>query len=171
MPSTMRPVKTLHIKISSSQIGQYLSTRRQNNLFFISDILFTIITHFQSSKIFHVTVFGDNCCPHIRNSYLVFKTLFCETLILRTLLFIFQANVQIFLNFSERENKQVTAKMFQKGLFLTVYTRWLDSLMTSQNASFGQVLKYAWAGFQYTFFLSARMCWKRRRKPIWLNNS
>ena len=47
-------------------------------------------------------------------------------------------------HFSERENKQVPAKMFQKGHFLTVYTTGLlndNSLMTSQNAIFGHDLK------------------------------
>ena len=34
------------------------------------------------------------------------------------------------LHFSEGENKQVAANVSQKGPFLTVYTRWLDSPMT-----------------------------------------
>ena len=46
------------------------------------------------------------------------------------------------LHFSERQIKQVPAKMFQEGPFLTVYIRWLDCLMTSQNGSFRQDKNY-----------------------------
>ena len=60
------------------------------------------------------------------------------------------------MNFSERENKQVAAKKFQKGPFSAVYTGRLDCLMTSQNPSFRK--NYALAGFQYEFFVSVRMC-------------
>ena len=46
------------------------------------------------------------------------------------------------LHFSKRRNKQLPAKIFQKGPFLTVSTTPLDSQMTSQNASFGQHKKH-----------------------------
>ena len=55
--------------------------------------------------------------------------------------------------FWDRKNKQVFAERFQKRPFLTVNTRWRGSLMTSQNASFGQDKKTMQkTGFQY------RMC-------------
>ena len=44
----------------------------------------------------------------------VFLTLFFESILL----------------ILERENEQVPAKLFQKGPFSTVYTKWLDALMT-----------------------------------------
>ena len=76
MNNTMCPKKTQHLKISSSQNGQYLLTRRQNNFrsFFISDVLFTNINHFQSSKILQVTFFGGHLmhCPqsHIQKFFI-----------------------------------------------------------------------------------------------------
>ena len=39
--------------------------------------------------------------------------------------------------FQKAKNIQVRAKIFSKGSFLTIYTRWLDYLMTSNIASFG----------------------------------
>ena len=42
------------------------------------------------------------------------------------------------LHISECENKQVPAKTFHKRVIFDVEPRWLDSLITSQNAYFGQ---------------------------------
>ena len=101
-------------------------TSKQLQKFFISDVLFTIINHFQSSKILHVTFFWGHLlhCPHC----LILKRLLRQTLPFRTPLFIFQTNeCWKILLFSKFENKQAPPKMFEKGPFLTVYTRWLDS--------------------------------------------
>ena len=50
MNKALTPKKALHVKkISSSQNGQYLSTRRQNSLkLFISDVLSTFIIVFRA---------------------------------------------------------------------------------------------------------------------------
>ena len=65
--------------------------------------------------------------------------------------------------FFRTQNNYLPTKVFQKGLFLTVYTRLLDSVITSQNVTFGQVKKIAEVAFQYTFFHSVRM-----RKKVFL---
>ena len=70
----------------------------------------------------------------------------------------------------KHENEQVPAI---KGPFYTLYAKWLDSLMASENAKFEQNKKLDMNRFQYTFFLSDRMCKSARGGriifPLYIN--
>ena len=61
------------------------------------------------------------------------------------------------LHSKQRKNEPLPVK---KRSFLTFYARCLDSLMTSKTASFGVDKKLSLSRFQYTFFLTVRMCKK-----------
>ena len=71
---------------------------------------------------------------------------------------------------SKRENEQVPSI---KRLFLTVYTIWLESLMTSKKQVLDKIKNRAYAGFQYTFFCSSecvktinneKNCWNKSQE-------
>ena len=56
--------------------------------------------------------------------------------------------------------------MFQKGPFLTIYTKWQDFLMTLQIGNFEEDKQnFAWVAFLWKKFLSVRKCKKQGRMP------
>ena len=83
------------------------------------DVMFTNTNHFE---FWELEIFTCNFFQGKLNTIptLSYNQNNSETLTFRTLLFAFQTNFQKFLHFSERENKQVPAKMFPVGTFLTL---------------------------------------------------
>ena len=146
--------KLRDLKLSSIQ-QQYVSTTEK---FVSSDVLFKEVNHSQSTKLLHVMLLGAHLIHCLR--CLSFETMLCEALLFRTLFFFSQIDVQntsTFSTFTTR-NKTSACPVASKRAFLTVFTWWLNSLMTSSKCRFWTKKFYAEDGFQYTLLVPVSMC-------------
>ena len=113
MNITMCPQKTLHVKTSSYQNGQHLSTRRQKtSKFSVSQMsCFHILTIFRAQKFY------------IKKNFACAHTVSYSETVVKHYLFIVQTNVEKFCIFQNAKIKKYLPKCFEKGLFLTGHTR------------------------------------------------
>ena len=122
MNNTTFPKQRYLQKFQALKMGKTCQkdVKTTSEVIFISDVLFTNINHYQSSKILRVTFLVT---PETLPS-LIFKTLLSETFRFRTL-FIFQTNAQTFCTFENAKTNKYLPRYFEKDP-LTVHTRLYD---------------------------------------------